>query len=110
MMSRAYYPFKHSSKTHRRKDEDTRHSAYFEQAFTALKQHPERVARIKENLAHYQQQAHLPKSAQAAIKRFEYLLAVTSDPFEMERWVMEDSYEGKKFRQLPLIFKGVGDD
>lgn len=71
---------------------------------------PERVEVIRENLAYYEQQQHLPNSAKAAIKRFQYLLAVTNNPEEMERWVMEDSYEGRKFRQLPLLFKGVCDE
>lgn len=80
---------------------------YFKQAFECLKAEPERVAIVQENLASYESQTHLPKGARAAIKRFQYLLEVTQDPSEMERWVMEDSYEGYKFRQLPMLFKGV---
>ncbi|RUO32015.1 hypothetical protein CWE12_03235 [Aliidiomarina sedimenti] len=83
--------------------------AYFERALDQLQQAPERLAIVKANLAHYERQSHLPKSAKAAIKRFQYLLSVTEDPLEMRRWILEDSYEGRKFRQLPLLLKGVCD-
>lgn len=108
-MSQAYHPFR-NQRPRRPSSNGSEDLSYFRQAFTCLKAHPERVHKVALNLAYYQQQTHLPKSAQAAIKRFEYLLSVTDDPGEMERWVMEDSYEGRKFRQLPLLLKGCCDD
>ncbi|MCC5879275.1 MAG: hypothetical protein JJU03_05225 [Idiomarina sp.] len=104
-MNQPYHPFRNQRprREPRNRQEDL---SYFQRAFTCLKENPERVERVRENLHYYQQQPHLPKSAQAAIKRFEYLLSVTEDPAEMELWVMEDSYEGRKFRQLPLLLKG----
>ncbi|MCH8493042.1 MAG: hypothetical protein LAT53_07415 [Idiomarina sp.] len=111
-MSTAYYP----QQNRRRRERDGERTSkpeqvnYFQQAFTCLKAMPERVDIIRQNLEYYEQQPHLPKSAKAAIKRFQYLLAVTNDPAEMERWVMADSYEGRKFRQLPLLLKGVCDE
>lgn len=104
-MSQAYHPFR-NQRPRRPSRSGSEDLTYFQRAFNCLKAHPERVQVIALNLAYYQQQTHLPKSAQAAIKRFEYLLSVTNDPHEMEQWVMEDSYEGRKFRQLPLLLKG----
>ncbi|RUO35979.1 hypothetical protein CWE13_10580 [Aliidiomarina shirensis] len=105
-MSQAYYPVR-NRRPQRERNLKAEDLSYFEQAFTCLKEMPERVAVLRANLAYYQQKKHLPKAAKAAITRFEYLLAVTEDPEEMERRVMEDSYEGRKFRQMPLLLKGV---
>ncbi|RUO23266.1 hypothetical protein CWE08_01025 [Aliidiomarina iranensis] len=105
-MNQPYYPVRNRRPQRERKPKPENLS-YFEQAFSCLKQAPERIEILRENLAHYQQKKHLPKSAKAAITRFEYLLAVTEDPEEMERRVMEDSYEGRKFRQMPLLLKGL---
>lgn len=107
-MSQAHYPFR-NSRPRRRREQRPEDLSYFQQAFDCLRAHPERVARVQKNLAYYEQQRHLPKAAQAAIKRFQYLLAVTDDPEEMAHWVMADSIEGQKFRQLPLLLKGVCD-
>lgn len=106
-MSSAYHPFKSRPPRRERDSKRPEDLGYFQRAFECLKENPERVSIIKDNLRNYEQQPHLPNSAKAAIKRFQYLLAVTEDPAEMERWIMEDSYEGRKFRQLPLLLKGV---
>ena len=105
-MTQAYHPFRNRrpARSHQPQDRD---KDYFERAFECLRQHPERVAVIIENLNQYRTQPHLPKSAQGALKRFEYLLSVTHDPNEMARFILEDSYEGRKFRQMPLMLKGV---
>lgn len=105
-MSQAFHPFRNRRPARQRQPVD-RDKSYFVQAFDCLREHPERVAIIRDNLTHYSAQPHLPKSAQAALKRFEYLLSVTHDPDEMARFVLEDSYEGRKFRQMPLMLKGV---
>lgn len=108
-MSNAYYPIKSSRPRRPRENSKPENLSYFEQALECLAQQPERIEIIKANLVYYQAQEHLPKSAKAAIKRFEYLLAVTEDPKEIANWVLEDSYEGQKFRQLPLLLKGLCD-
>ena len=114
--SSAYYPLRNvrrggSLRQQRaNRSENPRTLAYFQQALQCLQANPERVAIIKANLDYYEQQPHLPKSAHAAIKRFQYLLAVTDSPADIERWLMEDSQEGRKFRQLPLLLKGVCDE
>lgn len=80
---------------------------YFDKALAALKADPRKLEIVRDNLRHYEQQAHLPKRVHRALKRFSYLLAVTDDPDEIARWVLQDSYEGNAFRQFPLIFKGL---
>lgn len=110
-MSQAYHPFRNRRPSRERGARDTspQQTAYFEQALACLAAHPERISILVKNLHYYQQQQHLPKSAKAAIQRFEYLLAVTQDPHEIAQHVLEDSYEGRKFRQLPLLLKGLCD-
>ena len=105
-MTQAFHPFRNRrpARQHQPLDRD---KSYFVRAFECLRKHPERVTIVMQNLKYYRTQVHLPKSAQAALKRFEYLLSVTLDPDEMARFVLEDSYEGRKFRQMPLILKGV---
>ncbi|WP_139043491.1 hypothetical protein [Idiomarina sp. A28L] len=105
-MNQAYYPVRNRRPQRERKPK-AENLSYFEQAFVCLKEDPDRVAILRANVNHYQQKKHLPKAAKAAITRFEYLLAVTENPEEMERRVMEDSYEGRKFRQMPLLLKGI---
>lgn len=107
-MSHAFHPFRNRRPTRQRQATD-RDKSYFVQAFDCLRAHPERVAIIEQNLRYYNSQPHLPKSAKAALTRFEYLLSVTRDPEEMAVFVLEESYEGRKFRQLPLLLKGVCD-
>lgn len=106
-MSHAYHPFRHRRPKRPQPPGPAEDLAYFRDVFAALRAHPERVERIVTNLHYYQQQRHLPKSAYAAIQRFEYILDVTRDVDDIERWVMEDSYEGRKCRQLPLLLKGI---
>lgn len=105
-MSQAYHPFRNRRPARQQQPRD-RDKSYFERAFECLRKHPERIAVVIENLNLYRTQPHLPKSAQGALTRFEYLLSVTHDPNEMARFVLEDSYEGRKFRQMPLMLKGV---
>ncbi|MGX5914326.1 hypothetical protein ACR0ST_06285 [Aliidiomarina sp. Khilg15.8] len=106
-MSQANYPFRNRRPKRPQSPRPEEDLDYFRAVFAVLHENPERVERIVENLRYYQQQQHLPKSAYAAIKRFEYMLEVTQDVEEIEQWVMEDSYEGRKCRQLPLLFKGI---
>ncbi|WP_194757179.1 hypothetical protein [Aliidiomarina indica] len=80
---------------------------YYERALDELIASPEKMAIVQDNVTFYAQQQHLPKSAQAALRRFEHFFAVSDSPTDLRRWVLEDSYEGRKFRQFPLLFKGV---
>ncbi|RTE87745.1 MULTISPECIES: hypothetical protein [Gammaproteobacteria] len=109
-MTGKYYPFR--SKTKRSGDREKTEAplAYFEKALAALQANPEKVKTLKANLAHYEKQQFLPKSAKVALKRYSYLLALTNSVDEITKWVLQDSYEGQRFRQFPLIFKGVIND
>lgn len=109
-MNKPFYPYRNTRPNRPSRQENAQNLAYFEKALKCLAEHPERVKLIKENLEYYRAQPHLPNSAKATVKRFDYLLAVTNDPAEMTRWIMEDSYEGQKFRQMPLLLKGVCDN
>ncbi|RUO33510.1 hypothetical protein [Aliidiomarina sanyensis] len=111
-MSQTRYDFiRHRSPRPRRQ----RHTAtstlqYIERALACLQAQPEKISVIRDNVTHYEAQPHLPKAARNALKRFQYVLAVTDDPQEIARWILEDSEEGRKFRQFPLLLKGVCDD
>lgn len=83
--------------------------AYIQRALDCLQADPQKIAVIRGNVAHYETQTHLPKSARNALKRFQYVLAVTDDPQEIARWILDDTEEGRKFRQFPLLLRGLCD-
>lgn len=80
---------------------------YYQRVLAELVSSPKKMAIVRDNVEAYSQQKHLPKSAQASLRRFQHFFAVSEDPLELQRWVLQDSYEGRRFRQFPLLFKGV---
>ncbi|TRW47977.1 hypothetical protein FM042_11640 [Aliidiomarina halalkaliphila] len=96
-----------SLKQYERRNEHHLARGYFERVLAELVSSPEKMMIVRSNVDTYSQHQHLPKSAQAALRRFQHFFAVSEDPTELQRWVLEDSYEGRRFRQFPLLFKGV---
>lgn len=106
-MAASYYPFKSRRAQRVKREREETPLTYFEAALEHLKKHPEDMAVLKRNLEHYEQQAFLPKQAKLGLQRYRNFLAVSSDPEALEKWVLQDSHEGIRFRQFPLIFKGL---
>ncbi|WP_113908137.1 hypothetical protein [Aliidiomarina celeris] len=106
-MSDRYYPFKSKRGPSGKREREEAPLLYFQKALTHLKNNPQDMAILKQNLAFYEQQVHLPKQAKLGMQRYRHFLAVSNNPDELEKWVLQDSYEGMRFRQFPLIFKGL---
>jgi hypothetical protein len=83
------------------------HMTYFEQVFTELRLHPEKIAIVRHNIAQFQAQPYLKKGLHTAIDR---LLLVFEDDNDIEllyRQVMSDDNIALRVRRYPLIFKGI---
>ncbi|MCF6439638.1 hypothetical protein L1077_09375 [Pseudoalteromonas luteoviolacea] len=78
-----------------------------EQVVSALRQNPEAIEIIKTNCQHYQSQAYLKKGLKRTIEHLEWVLAADNDIERICTQIMADDHIGGKFRQYPLLFKGV---
>ncbi|CUS48451.1 MAG: hypothetical protein HLUCCO02_00175 [Idiomarinaceae bacterium HL-53] len=109
-MNQKYYPFRSRSRKNGERERAEAPFSYFEEALKVLHADPSKISILRDNLAYYEQQSFLPKSAKIALRRYSYLLSLTDNIDEIEKWVLQDSYEGQRFRQFPLIFKGILND
>ncbi|MBQ4835068.1 hypothetical protein [Pseudoalteromonas luteoviolacea] len=80
---------------------------YMEQVVTSLLQDPALLEIVKANCNYYQQQQFLKKGLKRAIEHLEWVLAADDDITRICQQIMADDHIGMKFRQYPLLFKGV---
>ncbi|ESP94447.1 MULTISPECIES: hypothetical protein [Pseudoalteromonas] len=80
---------------------------YIAQVVTSLQQDPALLEIVKANCDYYQQQQFLKKGLKRAIEHLEWVLAADDDITRICQQIMADDHIGTKFRQYPLLFKGV---
>ena len=94
----------------RQRPANSQNMDYLRRVFAVLKREPDKIARVKQNIAEYQQQTFLPKGFIKAIERCEWVLDLGDNVDMLERAVFEDSDTGKRLRRYPLLFKGIIND
>ncbi|KPV96259.1 hypothetical protein AN214_01605 [Pseudoalteromonas sp. P1-9] len=82
---------------------------YLKAVIAALQADPEKLNIVKQNIAHYQNQAFLKRGFLRALERMEWLFEANLTIDEFCQQIMADDYIGNRIRRYPLIFKGVLD-
>ncbi len=106
------YPFRAKAKRvkNRRPDvlEQQQARLYLTAVFRKLASEPDLIAVVKENIDTFKGKQHIRNSAKKTLARLEWHFDAEQPDIELlATEVLADDYIGQKYREFPLLFKGV---
>ena len=72
-----------------------------------LKNNPDKLDIIRDNLSYYREQQFLKRGFLLAIERFDWVFEASNDVDQICAQILADDYIGKRLRRYPLLYKGV---
>ncbi len=92
---------------HRVKTESKQQQVFINQVISELKNNPDKLDIIRNNLSYYRQQQFLKRGFLLAIERFDWVFEASNDVEQICTQILADDYIGKRLRRYPLLYKGV---
>lgn len=91
----------------RKRPTSGRNINFINKVIAELKNEPQKLSIVKENLEYYRAQSHLKRGFLLAIERFDWVFKATNDIDEICDQIIADDYIGNRLRRYPLLFKGI---